>query len=44
MIEHLLMKDYNNDILKINNHVHLNIFMNFLRTCKEFKLSKNESL
>jgi hypothetical protein len=24
MIEHVLFKDYNNNILKINNHVHLN--------------------
>ncbi len=27
VIEHLLVKDYNNDILKSNNHVHLNIFL-----------------
>jgi hypothetical protein len=29
MIGHLLVKDYNNDILKSNNHVHLNIFYEF---------------
>jgi hypothetical protein len=31
MIEHLLIKDYNNDILKNNNYVHLNIFYEFPR-------------
>jgi hypothetical protein len=29
MIEHLLVKDYNNDIFKKNNHVDLNIFYEF---------------
>jgi hypothetical protein len=29
MIEHLLAKDYNNNILKSNNHIHLNIFYKF---------------
>jgi hypothetical protein len=26
MIEHILFKDWNSNILKINNHVHLNQF------------------
>jgi len=29
MIEHLLVKDYNNDILKNNNHVHWTFFNEF---------------
>jgi hypothetical protein len=31
VIEHLLIKDYNNDILKSNNHVCLDIFYEFLK-------------
>ncbi len=41
MIEHTLVKTYNNDILKKNNHVHLNIFNEFLKTCREFLIVQN---
>ncbi len=30
MGEHLLVKEYNNGILENNNHVNLNLFMNFV--------------
>jgi hypothetical protein len=29
LLEHLLVEDYDNDILKSNKHVHLNIFYEF---------------
>jgi hypothetical protein len=39
--EHLLVKDYNNDILKSNNHVRLDIFHELLKgLVQSFKLSK----
>jgi len=34
-MEHLLIKDYNNDILKSNNHVCLDIFYEFFRDLYE---------
>ncbi len=38
LLEHLLVKDYDNDILKVTNMFIWTFFMNFLRICKEFQI------
>lgn len=35
------MKDYNNEILKINNHVHLTIFKRLVRDSYEMSICQN---
>jgi hypothetical protein len=36
LLEHLLVKDYDNDIFKVTNMFIWTFFMNSLRICKEF--------
>jgi hypothetical protein len=40
----MVIKDYNIEILKIYNHVHLTILKNLLWTCMESLFAKNEPL